>query len=244
MRCNLIVIPMLGRSSRFFNAGYSIPKYQLPLGDETVFSKSVRTFDSYFKKAPFLFIVRKDHDAFDFVSKEVCKLGIVDFRIMELDIETRGQAESVEIGIRDYSDEIPLLIFNIDTIRHNFELPNSEFIGDGFLEVFEGLGNGWSFVGPGEGNRVNLTTEKDRISNLCSNGLYYFGCIKFFREAYQECVASKSFLNGEIYIAPLYNTLIAKGLDIRYIEVPGREIEHCGIPEDYEKLRKKFNIDL
>ena len=40
----MIIIPMLGRSSRFFNVGYDKPKYELPLGDETVFSSSVRSF--------------------------------------------------------------------------------------------------------------------------------------------------------------------------------------------------------
>ena len=39
----MIVIPMLGKSSRFFDAGYERPKYQLPLGDGTVFSESVKS---------------------------------------------------------------------------------------------------------------------------------------------------------------------------------------------------------
>ena len=65
----VIVIPMLGRSSRFFNAGYSIPKYQLPLGGETVFTKVVRSFEAYFNLEHFLFLVRTDQNDFDFVSK-------------------------------------------------------------------------------------------------------------------------------------------------------------------------------
>ncbi|HGG7172902.1 TPA: capsular biosynthesis protein, partial [Escherichia coli] len=33
----MFVITMAGLSSRFFNAGYTVPKYQLPLHGQTVF---------------------------------------------------------------------------------------------------------------------------------------------------------------------------------------------------------------
>ena len=38
-----IIIPMAGESSRFFNAGYTVPKYMLPLGSETVFDKAIKS---------------------------------------------------------------------------------------------------------------------------------------------------------------------------------------------------------
>lgn len=232
----MIVIPMLGKSSRFFRAGYSIPKYQLPLGGETVFAKSVRSFQNYFQVMPFLFLVRSDFDAIGFVSQEARRIGLKDYRIIEFNIETRGQAESVEMGIRDYADDVPLLIFNIDTIRHDFLMPDLKNRGDGFLEVFEADGDGWSFIEPGEENKVIRTTEKHRISNLCSNGLYYFSKIEHYRNAYQQWLSSGITVNGEIYIAPLYNFLIQKGYDIRFNMVESKKMNHCGIPEDYEKL--------
>jgi dTDP-glucose pyrophosphorylase len=165
-------------------------------------------------------------------------LRLRDFRIIEFSSETRGQAESVAIGIQDYADETPLTIFNIDTIRHDFVMPSTELIGDGFLEVFEGDGEGWSFIKPGLKNTVIETAEKRRISNLCSNGLYYFSKILFFRQAYQKYLAQGHFVNGELYIAPLYNILIEEGRDIRFNLLKNSQIEHCGIPKDYEKLRE------
>lgn len=237
----MIVIPMLGKSSRFFSAGYPIPKYQLPLGNETVFAKSVRSFESYFQKVPFLFLVRSDFDAISFVSQEARRIGLKDFRIIEFAIETRGQAESVEMGVRDYANDVPLLIFNIDTIRHEFKMPELSLVGDGFLEVFEAAGDGWSFIEPGRENRVIRTTEKQRISNLCSNGLYYFSKIGLYRDAYQQSLSSGITVNGEIYIAPLYNFLIKQGYDIRFDVVGSHQISHCGIPDDYENLRSDWS---
>ena len=46
-----IIIPMAGESSRFFNAGYTVPKYMLPLGSETVFDKAIKSFKDYFNNA-------------------------------------------------------------------------------------------------------------------------------------------------------------------------------------------------
>ena len=52
----IIVLPMAGASSRFYNAGYTVPKYMLPLGNETVFDKSVKSFEKMFWYDKFIFI--------------------------------------------------------------------------------------------------------------------------------------------------------------------------------------------
>jgi hypothetical protein len=233
----MIVIPMLGKSSRFFEAGYSLPKYQLPLGGETVFAKTMRTFEKQFSSVHFLFLIRADHDSLAFVTKEIIRLGIKDFRVIEFHRETRGQAESVAEGIVDYDSKLPLIIFNIDTIRMNFEMPQQRDFGDGFLEVFQAEGTGWSFVEPGSNNKVVRTTEKKRISSLCSNGLYGFAKSNDFRLAFQDYIDSGAHVDGEIYIAPLYNYLIKRGANIKYRIVDEKFIKHCGVPNDYEFLK-------
>lgn len=171
------------------------------------------------------------------MAEKVTGLGISDFRIIEFHEETRGQAESVVLGIQDYADDTPIVIFNIDTIRRGFQWPDPTEFGDGFLEVFRAEGDGWSFVEPGEANRVLRTTEKDRISDLCSNGIYGFKRIEYFRQAYNHYLNRGTTVNGELYIAPLYNHLIGEGLDIRYRLLESDVTEHCGVPADYERLR-------
>lgn len=234
----MIVFPMLGRSSRFFNAGYKIPKYQLPLWDSNVFSYCVKTFEKYFSTDAFTFIVRNDYEAMSFVALAAINLGIKDFRVKEVDYETAGQAESVYLAIKELSDEEELIIFNIDTIRTKFIKPSPEQYGDGFLEVFEGEGHAWSFVETVAGsNKVIRTTEKIRISNKCSDGLYGFKTNRAFKDAFNTYKESGETVNGEIYIAPIYNKLISNGADIRAFIVDQREIFNCGIPADYEYLK-------
>ena len=45
----MIIIPMAGKSSRFFNAGYDIPKFMLPLSKSNVFREAVKSFKKYFE---------------------------------------------------------------------------------------------------------------------------------------------------------------------------------------------------
>src|SRR4051812_34858048 len=96
----MFVLPMLGRSNRFFNAGYTVPKYQLQVQGTPVFSHAVRSFERYFDTDPFVFLVREDFDTPTFVEREVARLGIRLFEIRTCRYETRGQAETVYLGLR------------------------------------------------------------------------------------------------------------------------------------------------
>ncbi|MBD6989485.1 capsular biosynthesis protein, partial [Vibrio parahaemolyticus] len=44
----MIIIPMAGMSSRFFNAGYDKPKYMLEARGVTLFEHSILSFKKYF----------------------------------------------------------------------------------------------------------------------------------------------------------------------------------------------------
>lgn len=233
----MIVIPMAGLSSRFFKAGYREPKYKLMAHGRPLFDHALLSFAAYFTSETFLFIFREDFDTQSFVRHRCHLLGIVDFKLVVLKHETRGQAETVFLGTSQVSDDEALTVFNIDTFRKGFLLPKIAGQSDGYLEVFEGKGNNWSYVKPlAKGsNRVIQTTEKKPISNLCSTGLYHFSKTIYFKIAYEK-QASKpqsQWPQSELYIAPLYNELIERGLDIRYHLITKDEVTFCGLPQEY-----------
>ena len=214
----MIVIPMAGKSSRFYSSGYKQPKFMLPLpNNSNVFKESVKSFQNYFKSDFFLFITRSDFEVYDFVEKECNFLGIKNFEIVSLDNDTRGQADTVKIGLQKtkYNKDEEIYIFNIDSIRVNFTKPTSVFLTDseGYLEVFEGEGDHWSFAEADENNLVKRTTEKIRISNFCSNGLYYFSSINLFLETFMGLEVSNNY--NELFIAPMYNILIKRGKKVK-----------------------------
>ena len=234
----MIVVPMAGRSSRFAEAGYQQPKFMLEARGRPVFDHAVQSFASYFKTRPFLFVVRNTDSAPEFVKARVAELGIVDWGIEVLPQATRGQAETVDMGLRNVDWGGPVTIFNIDTFRPGFSFPRWLTPEMGFLEVFEGQGENWSFVRPvsvGD-TRVAETAEKRAISNLCCTGLYHFPTAASFRDAYNHEVEKPEFEweKGELYVAPLYNYLIKKGVPVHYHIVPRDQIIFCGVPSEYE----------
>lgn len=237
----MIVIPMAGLSSRFTKEGYTEPKFKLILGRQTVFERAVLSFSKYFDEELFLFICRKQLIAKEFIEKTLADIGVINYIVIELESETLGQADTVLQGIKKakIGDE-EIYIFNIDTFLLDFSKPNWVGSCDGYLEVFEATGNNWSFVEPGESNLVVRTTEKDRISNLCSNGLYYFTSSDEFCLLVERCIKSKEFTKGELYIAPLYNHLIGDGKIVRYKKIQQNVVELCGTPDEYLSLSKKY----
>lgn len=231
---------MAGLSSRFSEAGFEHPKYMLKAKGRTLFEHSVLSFQEYFHKELFVFIVRDLFGAKDFVEIKSKELGITSYKVVTLEKPTLGQADTVYQGLKkldlDERDET-LTIFNIDTFRPGLILPLNCTEFDGYLEVFEGDGDNWSFIKVSHDNPalVSLTTEKEPVSNLCSTGLYYFLNTSDFMEAF-TFYASKpknEWTRGELYIAPLYNYLINNGKSITYNLIEKNDVIFCGTPKEY-----------
>ena len=243
----MIVLPMAGLSARFAAAGFAKPKFMLPLAGETLFDHAVKSFAAYFADTPFLFVLRDVGGSHAFVAERIAALGIATTTLVTLDAPTAGQAETVALGLGRAAIDpaAAITIFNIDTFRPGFRLPAIAAAPgiDGYLEVFEGEGDNWSFVrpDPADPSRVAETAEKRAISRLCCTGLYHFAAARDFLGAYAAAVNDPG-LRGprdEIYVAPLYNWLIRGGRRIAYDVVPREDVVFCGVPVEYDCLLKK-----
>lgn len=235
----MIVIPMAGRSQRFHDAGYVLPKYALPLGDGTVFDHAIGGFRALFEHETFLFVTPAGAQAF---VEQACEgLGVRRRLIVAVDQPTAGQGETVEVGVTRsaVADDEPLTIFNIDTFRPGFVFPGPWFANlAGWLEVFCGEGDNWSYVRPAEGvlPLAAETAEKRPISNLCCTGLYHFSRADRFREALAaERLQPQA---RELYVAPLFNHLIAQGHQVGWRLIDRDEVVFCGIPAEYQALTR------
>lgn len=244
----MIVFPMAGLSSRFTKAGYDRPKYMLPLGQSTMFAEAVSGFSALYESEAFLFICRNIADTEAFIHAELARMPERprSYQVVVLDAPTSGQAETVYEGLRraGVSDNTRLTIFNIDSHRKQFAYPKGFDIEqvDGYLEVFYGDGDHWSFVRPDDTApgtfKAAAVTEKVRISDLCSTGLYYFRRTALFRCFYEQTltVEASELQGGERYIAPLYNMALKEGCDIRYDLISRGDISFTGTPDEYEAL--------
>lgn len=238
----MIVFPMAGLSRRFIDAGYHLPKYMLPAKGKTVLWHVLSGFERYFHSQKFLFIVRDVFGTPEFV-REQCRIaGIRQAIVVVLPESTKGQAETVALGLQRANVSLAesLTIFNIDTFRHGFTFSPLATVSGvaGYLEVFKGAGNNWSYVRPDEERNTHVleVTEKIPISDLCCTGLYHFESGDLFLSAYNRYLSEAGPVYGlsELFVAPMFNILIRDGEDVRYQLIEESAVTFCGVPSEYE----------
>lgn len=252
---------MAGASSRFVERGYK-PKYMLELmPGYTMFRASIESFKEYFQTALFIFVTNST-DATAWVESQMSEMkktssGIKDYRVINLNGVTKGQAETVYLGINKSLDYIfdhdyivfpdtkddstqnsSLVIFNIDTVRRNFQRDYNGMLElSGISELtdtpdkpafFDAIYDPdadpakWSFAREIEpdlfqdkclAHEISCTAEKEKVGDWCSTGLYIFPNIFVYMHAYRKAImsymeATASSFDYNYYVAPLYNILI------------------------------------
>lgn len=226
-----IIITMAGAGSRFRKDGYDIPKYMIKAKGKTLFEWSISSLKN-FRENDFIFITRKEHESRSFIEDKCRNIGINKIDIIEIDYLTKGQAETALLAKNAIKDEyLPILIYNIDTHVEESELKPSMIKGEGWIPSFKVEGERWSFVEFDNNLKVNKITEKVRISEYGTVGLYYFSSFNIFESYYKEHIFLK---NKEHYIAPIYQILIDDDKEV-YTHILDEDRVHVlGTPEDLE----------
>ena len=131
----MILIPMAGDSRRFREAGYSLPKFMLPLNAGYVFDYVLAGLQEVSTRQSLVFVSRVSHAARDFIAARCAIMGLQNITVVELNAPTHGQAETVELGLDTLrvKETEPLTIFNIDTFHRPIQSREVDVVGDGWL---------------------------------------------------------------------------------------------------------------
>lgn len=250
-----IVIPMAGRGSRFATAGYSVPKPLIPVGGRPMIEwiiENVRPARAH----RFTFLCLAEHlDRFPAVPAELRRL-CPGCEIVPVRAVTEGAACTVLLA-RDFIDsDAPLMIANSDQI---VDLPIDDYLAAmdagvasavpadsalrtahatpaGLIMTFWSDHPKWSYCRLRADGTVSEVVEKQVVSNEATVGIYNFARGRDFVRAADAMIAADLRVNGEFYVAPCYNQLIAEGARIVTMKT-GREyagMYGLGIPEDLE----------
>ena len=234
-----IVITMGGLGSRFKKAGYTVPKYMIEAKGKTLFEWSMISLEGYRDRADkFIFIAMKDenNDVESFIRSKCSELSIEAPKVILLDYLTDGQATTAMLAGKYWNSDNALLIYNIDTYVEAGEMNSAELKGDGFIPCFQAEGDHWSFVRLDEEGKVAEIKEKKRISDYCTLGAYYFRTCGLYEDLYNEYYGDKTreLVNGEKYVAPLYDFLLSKGGEIYISDIAPDKVHVLGTPEELE----------
>lgn len=235
-----IVITMAGLGSRFRKAGYNCPKYMIQAKGKTLFEWSMDSLLDYNKHAnKYIFVVRKEDKAKDFILEKCALYGIKNMDLVELDYTTDGQATTCMTAIPFCKPDDAIMVYNIDTYVEPFELKYEDISGDGHIPCFHALGDHWSFAKLDNDGKVIEVKEKVRISNNCTLGAYYFSSARLYKDLYEEYYADNSRMEkNEKYIAPLYNFMIEKNMSVTISIVDVKKVHVLGTPEELKFFLK------
>lgn len=232
-----IIITMAGLGTRFRKAGYTCPKYMIEAKGKTLFEWSMDSLLDYNNQnIHYVFIVRSEDHAGSFIQEKCRKYGISKIDIVEIEHPTDGQATTCMLGIPYCDSEDAILIYNIDTYVEPYQMKKSDIRGEGHIPCFYGKGDHWSFARLENGKVVEVR-EKERISENCTLGAYYFSSAKLYRQLYQEYYADDTNMEkNEKYIAPLYNYMIRQGMEVTISIVDEEKVHVLGTPEELEEF--------
>lgn len=236
-----ILITMGGAGSRFRKIGINKPKHEIIAGGKTLFEWSLISLKDFFDEE-FVFIARKDNYDVNFIINMMEKLGITKFQIVEVDYLTEGQASTTMIADSVLNDNDEILIYNIDTYITEGVIKKEDIKDymDGLIPSFDAQGDKWSFVKFDENMKVEKITEKVRISNYGTVGLYYFKSWQKFKEIYLKYKMEIIKEYKETYIAPMYQYMIEENQGVYASIIKENDLFVLGTPEDIEEFDSNY----
>ena len=242
-----IVITMAGLGSRFKKAGYKEPKYEIVAHGKSLFAWSMDSLKGYYDVSnDYYFIVRKEDNARDFITEQwvdVVKGSKEQIHIIEIDYMTDGQATTAILAANEWKKEDSLLIYNIDTYVIAGAMKSEDISGDGHIPCFNAPGDHWSFVAVDDSGKAIEVREKQRISDNCTLGAYYFKSCELYENMYKEYYNTCDNMEaGEKYVAPLYNYMISKGLDVSISLIDAKDVHVLGTPEELEVFKNTYKV--
>lgn len=233
-----VVITMGGLGSRFRKMGYTVPKYMIEAKGKTLFEWSMISLEGFKDDVfQYIFIAMKDEnsDVETFIESKCKELGFQNYHVIILDYLTDGQATTAMLAEKYWNADHALLIYNIDTYVEAGEMNSVDLKGDGFIPCFQGEGDHWSFVRLDDMGKVVEIKEKKRISQYCTLGAYYFKTCTLYKELYDEYYSkTQELVNGEKYVAPLYDYLLSKKGEIYISDINPQKVHVLGTPEELQ----------
>jgi NDP-sugar pyrophosphorylase family protein len=235
-----IVIPMAGRGSRFADAGYALPKPLLPIHGVPMIEVVVANLAP---RVPhrFVFVCQREHlAAFDLDAR--LRSIAPGCAIVPIDGITEGAACTVLLAAEEIDRDDVLVIANSDQWVDTDVDRHLGLIGerslDGLVMTMWADHPKWSYAMLGDDGRVTRVVEKEVVSNEATVGIYAFARGGDFVDGARRMVARDERVNGEFYVAPVYNELIADGAHVAVDNVGtvGDGMYGLGVPEDLESF--------
>lgn len=238
----LLVIPMAGTGQRFKEAGFTTPKPFISVRGAWMVEWALKSFNLSAFSA-IIFLVLKEHDEqFDAVKKLKEKYG-ERTKCVVIGQVTEGAACTVLLAKEYINTDEDLVIKDSDgyivSEIHTTINQKRESGIDGILStVTIAEGNQYSFARTGKDGCVAEVAERKRISDQVITGMYYFRRGRDFVTYATRMIQENKCVNGEFYIAPIYQEMLGDGKCIVTDSV--KALFDLGTPEKLAYFLKNY----
>lgn len=233
-----VLIPMAGSGTRFLEKGYALPKPLIKIFGKPMIKLVVDSLA--ISEANYIFIVQAEHrvkyhldDLLDEIAPG-CK-------IIEADGLTDGAARTTLLAKDLINNDTPLVIANSDqVVVWDSLLFTSLLASQGVIAMFNADDPKWSYAKIEDG-LVTEVAEKRVISNNANVGIYGFRTGESYVKYAEQMIEKDIRVNGEFYIAPVYNEAISNGEGVVPYFVD--EMHGIGTPEDMNNYINRMMND-
>ena len=233
-----IIIPLAGAGSRFAKNGYKDPKPLIPIHGVPMIKLVIDNLRPRIAHR-FIFICQNSHlNSYNLRQKfESWAPGSI---ILGIDGVTDGAACTVLKAKQYIDNDDAVMIANsdqyvdVDINTYLIDIANRKL--DGLIMTMDANDPKWSYVALNEGGIVTEVVEKKVISKEATVGIYNFIRGRDFVTSAEAMIAADERVNGEFYVAPVYNRYIQSGRKIGVYNI-GKDrggMYGLGIPEDLE----------
>jgi NDP-sugar pyrophosphorylase family protein len=231
-----IVLPIAGRGSRFANVGYTLPKPLIEIHGMPMIEFVVNNIKPKCDHK-FIFVALEEHLNFLGMRETLNRIapGCI---IVPVNTVTEGAACTVLLAKEYIDNSDQLMIANSDQwvdidINNYLHILNDNSV-DGLIMTMTDNDPKWSYIGISKDNLVETVVEKQVISNEATVGIYNFKKGLDFVNSAETMIKNELKVNGEYYVAPVYNFLISENSKIKYFNIGkvGDGMYGLGIPED------------
>lgn len=231
-----ILIPMAGAGTRFEKAGYILPKPLIDVNGKPMIELVVNNINI---NANYIFIVRTEHYE-KYNLKQILENIAPNCKIVKVDHLTEGAACTCLLA-KDYiNNNEPLLIVNSDQwIKWNsanfLDFIKNEKI-DGTVLTFTNSSPKCSYAKINDDKLIIEIKEKIVISDIATIGIYNWNKGSDFVQYSEQMINKDLRINGEFYVAPIYNEAIKDGKQFKIYHID--TVYGLGTPEDLDIFLK------
>lgn len=238
----LVVVAMAGQGRRFADAGYREPKFAVEVRGRTLLTWAVGSLSHCAPGLDFRFAWSSTTQPLEQVASAVeqtaNELELDRFSLVDVKRTTRGQAETVALALEAGDSPRSLIVWNVDTYVAPGAIPCGQLVAarNAIYCFHEDRDLPYSWVALDEHGRARRIAEKQKIGDAATIGLYQWAsCGEYLSCFRQEDAASGR--SDELYVAPLYNRLVAQGAEVGVTMLDARDVVVLGTPMEVEAWR-------